>query len=604
MKEKFTKCMGVITLTLLLVCGLIVGLANASPPNADIQQTTYTNFNDIVGATYDPDTNELFIIGQITGTLPMMDYDYLRENFVVAMRAVHAAPEYPGVTIGTTPSPDPSYQLVEYFGNITDTHYGYVFFEADRLLKSYSLGRDNLHPTDPFTSSVPGYESFFDRYLALEDTTPVPISQRFWFSPTLNLETAPGGDPYGVVFSNTKVNLLWAYLPGSGTSAEAEQAANDFVNHFNAHYDEFAAEQAARGNQTFYELTQLFKLFGIAHWAIDDTVQLNVSGVSAPWLENYPVTSFTTPGTTPTTSRTGEFFTGGITYTITISGGVASEQPTYIPNQIAKTIADDARISRPPGDYSFQMGPTPCLCPTDVSAAGDCPLELVVTVLPLSKNYVDNSSFEDGPASSPWVQYSILSYELIADGAGRSGTYGTYLGDYANADDRIYQEVTIPATAVRPMLIYYWFMSSTEALNFTSHSVNQALSELPPFITPHPVESWTPSLVQRRSAETPDMIDSSDDITPAAMNDFMYVRILDTSNNILDTLQVLTNDDVRNQWQAEGFSLDAYKGQTIRISFQATNDATNHTAFFIDDVSLDIDAGLGPGVVYLPIVMK
>lgn len=157
MYNKIAKIIGPIILALLLVCGLVIGLASAgSPPSTstqpthhrspikstslsstDLQQPTVCpNFNDIVGATYDPNTKELILIGQITGTLPMMDYNYLRENLAVAMRAVHAAPEYPGVTIGTTPSPDPSYQLVEYFGNIGDAHYGYTFFEADRLLKS------------------------------------------------------------------------------------------------------------------------------------------------------------------------------------------------------------------------------------------------------------------------------------------------------------------------------------------------------------------------------------------------------------------------------------------------------------------------------------
>jgi len=625
MNSKIVKLAGAVALALLLTCGLITGLTGADsspstslpttnqlipielappPANGAQQAADCSGFNDIVGATYDPDANELIVFGQITGTLPMMDYSYLRENLVVAMRAVHAAPEYPGVTIGTTPSPDPNYQLVEYFGNITDTHYGYVFFEADRLLKSYSLGKDNLNPTEPFTSGVPGYVSFFDRYLALEDTTSDPISQRFWFSPTLNLETVPG-DPYGVVFSNTQVNLLWTYLSGSGTSAKATQAADDFMNHFNAHYHDFAAEQAAHGNQTFNELVQLFKLFGIAHWTITDTVQINVAGVSGPWLDNYPITSFTTPVTTPTASRTGQFSTGGITYTITISGGVSTEPPAYNPNSVAGTAVNEVRNSRLSGMYNYNLGPVSCICPTDISGAGVCPLNVVASVFPISsKNHVSNGSFEDGPASPPWVQYSAFPYELISTGAGRSGNYGLYLGDYANADDYIYQDVTLPATAVRPMLIYHWYMFSAEPLGFASSPVGQSSSELPPFIIPHPAEPWTSLSLPRRSAEAPGTTASSGGIIPAAAHDFMYVEILDTSDNLLETLQTVTNDDVRNQWQTEGLFLDAYKGQTIRIRFRATNDATNHTAFLVDDVSLDTASSVMPCCTYLPILLK
>ncbi len=370
MYRKIDKIIGAMVLALLLVIGLITSLSNAAPPSisrvpagpeisgithppaiGSAQEATCPQFNNISGATFDPATNELIIIGRNSNNLPSMSFNYLQENLAVAMRAVHGEPEYPAVTIGTTPSPDPSVQLVEYFGNITDTHFGYVFFEADRLLKSYSMGRDNLNPTAPFTSSVPGYISFFDRYMALEDTTPTPVSQRFWFSPTLNLETIPG-NPYGFVFSNTKVNLNWAYIQGSSTSAKAEQAANDFVNHFNAHYDEFAAEQAARGNQTFYELVQLFKLFGVAHWTSIDSVQLNISGLNGPWLSDYPVASVTTPDTTPTVSRTDEFFTGGFTYTIVISGGVTVEDPNINPNINAMALVDEAKNKR--NGYSYK----------------------------------------------------------------------------------------------------------------------------------------------------------------------------------------------------------------------------------------------------------
>jgi hypothetical protein len=541
----------------------------------------------------------------------MMDYNYLRESLAAAMRAVHAAPEYPGVTIGTTPSPNPSYQLVEYFGNINDTHYGYTFFEADRLLKSYSLGKDNLHPTDPFTSGVAGYVSFFDRYLALKDTTPTPVSQRFWFSPTLNLRTVPG-TPYGIVFSNTKVNLLWAYLPGSGASTKAAQAANNFVNHFNTHYYDFAAEQAARGNPTLHELVQLFKLFGIAHWTLTDTVQLNLAGASGPWLNSYPIASQNTPDTTPTISRTGQFTSGNIVYTIAISGGVATEPPNTKPDPVAKIVIDEALNDRPSsGVYAYEMGPVSDVNPTDINEVTDQSQELVALVFPLSRNYISNGSFEGGPASLPWVQSSSGFFQLIASGAGRSGTYGAYLADYANADDAISQQVTIPATANRPMLVYHWLMFSNEPLNLTNLSTTPSSPNLPPFITLRPVELWNPISLPFRSSATASLDPSSDNITVAAANDFLYVQILDTGNNVLQTLQTLSNNNIRNQWQAQGFSLDAYKGQTIRIRFRATNNGTNHTGFLVDDVSLDTATNIQPPSctstitsTFLPIILK
>jgi hypothetical protein len=557
--------------------------------------------NDIVGATYDPDTDELVVIGQLIGTLPTMDYNYIQDNLLAAMRAVHSTPEYPGVTIGTTPSPDPSYQLVEYFGNITDTHYGYVFFEADRILKAYSLGKDNLHQTDPFTSSVPGYQSFFDRWIALKDTGPYPISQRFWFSPTLNLRTAPG-DAHGIVFSNTVVNLNWAYIASSNTSSESTQAANEFVNHFNANYDLYAAEQAAKGNYALQELPQLFKLCGIAHWAQSDIVRLNADGINGPWLANYPIPYATTPLTTPTASRTAQFNVGGITYTVVMSGGVGTGPPaTEVPEALAATIADDVINSRPEGSFAWTSGGHPDVSPTGIRASS---ATLVGMAFRMSENLASNSSFEAGPASAPWIQYSSGSYELITSGAGNVGSYGAYMGNYNNAIEHIYQDVAIPASAVSPRLSYYWVMFSNEPTSLGASTIDTRATDVPPFITVQQPEMLDVEPLPRQPADSGTVSTQPDDIDPAAAKDFMYVQILDTNNNVLQTLQIISNDDTRNVWQSAGFSLDAYKGQTIRVRFRVTNNASNPTGFYVDDVTLDTLNAYSPSFVYLPIILR
>jgi len=558
--------------------------------------------NDIVGATYDPDTDELVVIGQLTGTLPTMDYNYIQDNLLAAMRAVHSTPEYPGVTIGTTPSPDPSYQLVEYFGSITETHYGYVFFEADRLLKTYSLGKDNLNPTVPFTSSVPGYQSFFDRWVALKDTGPYPISQRFWFSPTLNLRTAPG-DAHGIVFSNTVVNLNWAYIAGSNTSPESTQAANEFVAHFNANYDLYAAEQAAKGNYALQELPQLFKLYGIAYWAQSDIVRLNADGINGPWLASYPIPRATTPLTTPTASRTAQFNVGGITYTVVISGGVGTNPPaTEVPEALAATIADNVIDDRPTGSFAWPSCNNPDVCCTGC----ECPSNptLVGMAFRISENLANNSSFEDGPGSAPWVQYSSGTYELIACGTGHVGSCLAYLGDYDNAIEHIYQDIAIPASAVSPRLGYYWVMFSSEPTSLGVGAMDTRAVAVPPFITVRQPETLDVAPPPRQPADSGTVPIQPGDITPTAANDFMYVQILDTNNNVLQTLQAISNDDTRGVWQWAGFPMDAYKGQTIRVRFRVTNDASNPTAFHVDDVTLDTFNAHSPSCIYLPIILR
>lgn len=84
----------------------------------------------------------------------------------------------------------------------------------------------------------------------------------------------------------------------------------------------------------------------------------------------------------------------------------------------------------------------------------------------------------------------------------------------------------------------------------------------------------------------------------------MYVQILDTNNNVLQTLQTISNDDTRGVWQSAGFSLDAYKGQTIRVRFRVTNNVSNPTGFYVDDVTLDTLNAYSPSCVYLPVILK
>jgi hypothetical protein len=147
---------------------------------------------------------------------------------------------------------------------------------------------------------------------------------------------------------------------------------------------------------------------------------------------------------------------------------------------------------------------------------------------------ITNGGFESG--TSPWVQSSSGGYQLIATTRPRTGSYSAYLGDYNNAVDSIYQQITIPSTATSATLSYWWYMSTQE--------------------TSHP---W----------------------------DYMYVRILNSSGTVLATLQTLSDGSTANTWTQASHSLLAYKGQTIRVQFRVTNDSSLPTAFFVDDVSVN-----------------
>ncbi len=73
--------------------------------------------------------------------------------------------------------------------------------------------------------------------------------------------------------------------------------------------------------------------------------------------------------------------------------------------------------------------------------------------------------------------------------------------------------------------------------------------------------------------------------TPYVDVDFLYVRVRDANGNLLQTLKTITNRSPKGQWYYEYFDLRAYAGQTIRISFEASNDGSYPSYFWIDDVS-------------------
>jgi hypothetical protein len=81
----------------------------------------------------------------------------------------------------------------------------------------------------------------------------------------------------------------------------------------------------------------------------------------------------------------------------------------------------------------------------------------------------------------------------------------------------------------------------------------------------------------------------SDEGTTTAY-DFLYVDVLNTSGTLLGTLATYSNRDKSGvfssskAYQQKTLSLNSYIGQTVRIRFRGTTDATNATLFRLDDV--------------------
>ena len=152
-------------------------------------------------------------------------------------------------------------------------------------------------------------------------------------------------------------------------------------------------------------------------------------------------------------------------------------------------------------------------------------------------NLLQNSGFEGG--ATVWSQSSKNSYPLIvADPAfpSHAGSYYAYLGGYDNASDFIEQSLAIPANS-----------------------------------KPASLEFWTQITTQETSC----------------CYDALTVALYSSSGSYLGTLTTLSGQNASSGWvKNSGFDLTGYQGQTVRLRFTATTNASNNTRFLIDDVKL------------------
>ncbi|RDI41848.1 protease pro-enzyme activation domain-containing protein [Falsibacillus pallidus] len=147
---------------------------------------------------------------------------------------------------------------------------------------------------------------------------------------------------------------------------------------------------------------------------------------------------------------------------------------------------------------------------------------------------ITNGGFESG--QSPWTESSSGGYQLVDSSLPHAGSNSAYLNGYNNSTDSIYQTVSIPANATSATLTFWTYVSTQE----TSHAY-----------------------------------------------DFLYAQVRNTSGSPLATLLTL-NDGTASGWVKRTYDLSNYKGQTVQIAFKGTNDSSNPTDFFVDDVSLQV----------------
>gem|GEM_PF-3949573 len=157
-----------------------------------------------------------------------------------------------------------------------------------------------------------------------------------------------------------------------------------------------------------------------------------------------------------------------------------------------------------------------------------------------TENLIKNPGFEGGLVN--WNNYSSAGYQVITNDYSdytHQGTWFAYMGDYNNATDYIYQDISIPSNAnVAYVRFWYWI--------FTYET------------------------------------------TKTTAKDMMKIEIRSPYNNTL--LKYLGNLSNLNESYgfviSNKFNVSEFKGQTIRLKFNTTTDSSLETAFFVDDTEL------------------
>ncbi len=162
------------------------------------------------------------------------------------------------------------------------------------------------------------------------------------------------------------------------------------------------------------------------------------------------------------------------------------------------------------------------------------PLVLSNYCSPSYGQLIVNGDFSTGDATGWTVSRSNGPAPIVQPYGGSD--YGAWMGRYNSNQDQMYQVVCPATPADWANFSFYWWMTTEET-------------------------------------------------STTADYDFLYVRVRDASGNLLQTLKTITNRSPRETWHYEYFDLRAYTGQTIRISFEATNNVILPTHFWIDNVS-------------------
>lgn len=318
-----------------------------------------SHLGTLEGIALDETNDRLILISK--GKRPI-DLPPLRlDDVVTIFRSVYQHGEAPSVSIDPISNrKNERFMTVRHGSATPDTYVGWVLYEADRIMKTYQLGKDN-RTKKRIHSRVSGYRDFYKSSKASKKGD----WERFWIVPA-SLDRRQSSNSELTLFDvPLKVETERMDWQGgklvTARNPTPSKPAQAFQDWFTSRYDEIAKEVLLKPARqcgikstvaVFQELRRIALITAIAETLQDQDVPFPA------WMEDYPVKSCPIDKTTPILKVSKR--------RITLTGGVrlaASDKDVH-------TYKNDAKANRLVKITKRKIAAKPLFSPVSFSEKG------------------------------------------------------------------------------------------------------------------------------------------------------------------------------------------------------------------------------------------
>jgi len=310
-------------------------------------KNTLNDMGMIVGAQYDPVKKRIYLIGDGNHLecSPSIQQIAVAFNWAFADSVYH---NYLSID-PIQDNPEGDWMKIRINPEAARTDFGWIMFEADRVMKNYSLGCDNVNKY-PINSTIEGYKDLFDLNFENNEVNNNEIWNRFWLYPKSNSSDTSGtsifiNDATMGVKTETMLMVDGVLVPAEGV---VDQEAEAFAGFFTENYQAFANE-----NKIFRMLEQNLRLLLISEWIRQQKIPVNPD-----WIEYYGKKQFYMPDYTPTVRITEDKTLGLNQQTITLFGGVNFDFLARFVKHSSSSIEKEDQLKRGLTDYSEDLSYT------------------------------------------------------------------------------------------------------------------------------------------------------------------------------------------------------------------------------------------------------